>query len=108
MVTAGLAGRGDGDAVLHGDLVDVGVHGDDDGLACGRQSDLDPLAADHDRAPDGHPPPDGKRDGQLWWPGGSGAGSAQPVPGGLQDRAGDGADYGAVGEDVRPARPAAR
>ena len=106
-VAAGRAGRGDGDAILHGDLIGVGAHGDLGGLASVRQSDLDPLAADHDRAPDGHPPPDGQRGGQLCWPGGSGAGSAQPVPGGLRDRAGDGADHGAVGEDVRdrPVQP---
>jgi hypothetical protein len=56
---------------------------------------------------DGYPPPDGERGGQLWWPGGCGAGSAQPVPGGLRDRAGDGAHSGAVGEDVRdrPVQP---
>jgi hypothetical protein len=66
-----------------------------------RQADLDALAADHDRATNGYPPPDGERGRQLWWPGGGGAGSAEPVPGGLRDWAGDGADRGAVGEDVR-------
>jgi len=72
-----------------------------------RQADLDPLPADHDRAPDGHPPPDGERGGQLWWSGGSGTGSAKPLPGGLRDGAGDGADRGAAGEDVRdrPVQP---
>jgi len=69
-----------------------------------RQANLDPLPADHDRAPDGHPPPDGEQHGQLWWPGRSGAGSAKPVPGRQRERAGDGADYGAVSEDV-PDRP---
>lgn len=39
--------------------------------------------------------------GQLRWPGGCGAGSAKPVAGGLGNRAGDGADRGAGGEDVR-------
>src|SRR5262252_4297195 len=68
---AGRARRGDGDAVLHSDLVEVGAHGDLGGLASVRQSDLNPLAADHDRAADGHPPPDGERGGRLWWSGGS-------------------------------------
>jgi hypothetical protein len=104
---AGLAGRGEGEAVFHGDLVGVGLHRDLYGLARMWQSNLDSLAADHDRAPDGHPPPDGERGRWLGWPGGSGAGPVEPVPGGLRDGAGDGADYGAAGEDVRdrPVQP---
>ena len=100
-VAAGGAGRGEGDAILDGDLVGVGLDGDLSGLACMRQADLDPLPADHDRAADRDPPPDGERARQLWWPCGCGAGSAEPVPGGLRNRAGDGADHSAAGEDVR-------
>src|ERR1022692_340639 len=47
---AGLARRGDGNAVLHGDLVGVRLDGDLHGLARVRQPDLDPLPADHDGA----------------------------------------------------------
>jgi hypothetical protein len=45
-VTAGSAGRGDGDAVLRRDLVGVGLDGDPRGLARVREADLDPLADD--------------------------------------------------------------
>jgi hypothetical protein len=72
----------------------------DVGLPLPLPADLDPLLADHDRATDGHPPPNGERGGQLWWSGGSGTGSAKPVPVGVRDRTGDGADSVAVGEDV--------
>src|SRR6516165_429985 len=43
--------------------------------------------------------------GKLWWPGGCGAGSAQPVPGGRRDPAGDGADRGAHKAAVDAAGP---
>lgn len=42
-VAAGLAGRGDRDALFHGDLAGVGLDGDLGGLACVGQADLDPL-----------------------------------------------------------------
>jgi hypothetical protein len=100
-VAAGEAGCGDGDAVFDGDLVGAGFHGDLGGLARVRQADLDPLPADHDRTADRYPPPDGERAGQLRWPGGCGAGTAQPVPGRRRDWACDGAHDSAGGEDVR-------
>ena len=49
---AGLARRGEGKAVFHGDLVGVGLHRDLHGLARMGQPDLDPPATDHDRAAD--------------------------------------------------------
>jgi hypothetical protein len=85
-LAAGGARCGEGDAVVHGDLEGVGLDGDVRDLACMWEAYLDPLAADHDRAADGT-----RRrtvsGGQPWWPGGCGAGSAKPVPGGLRDRA---------------------
>jgi hypothetical protein len=45
-VAAGGTGRGEGQAILDGDLVDVGADGDLGVLACVRQSDLDPLGRD--------------------------------------------------------------
>jgi hypothetical protein len=45
-VAAGGTGRGEGQAILDGDLVGVGADGDLGGLACVRQSDLDPLGRD--------------------------------------------------------------
>jgi hypothetical protein len=57
-----------------------------------RQSNLNPLPADHDRATGRYPPLDLQGFGRPWRAGGSGAGSAEPVPGVLRDGAGDGAD----------------
>jgi hypothetical protein len=57
-VSAGGAGCGDGDAGFDGDLVGVGLDGDLGSLASMREADLDPLAADHDRAADRYPPLD--------------------------------------------------
>ena len=52
---AGLARRGEGNAVLHGDL---------GGLARVSQPDLDPLAAEHDGAADRDPSFDDELIGQ--------------------------------------------
>jgi hypothetical protein len=52
------------DAVLHGDLVGVGLRGDLHRLARVGQPDLDPLPADHDGAADRDLSFDGERIGQ--------------------------------------------
>jgi hypothetical protein len=99
-VAAGGAGRGDGDAGFDGHLVGVGFDGNRDGLACVRQADLDPLAADHDRPAHRDPPGDRERirqPGRLCC---SGSSSPQPRAGLLGNRAGDGTGQDAAGQDV--------
>jgi len=100
-VTTGGPGRGDGGAVVHADLVGVGADGDLGGFAGVRQADLNPLAADHDRAADRDPPSDDQGIGQTRHLDGAGACSAQPEAGLLGNRAGDGPDQDAAGHDVR-------
>jgi hypothetical protein len=99
-VAAGIAGRGDGDAGLDGDLVGVRSAGDLDGLTGMGQANLDLLAADHDRPADREPPGDDQGFGQLGLLGGAGAGAAEPGAGLGRDGAADGADDDACGQDV--------
>jgi hypothetical protein len=99
-VAAGLAGRGDGDAVLDGDLVGVGLHGDVCGLARVGQPDLDPLPVNHDGPADRDPSCDGELSGQSGWLSGCGAGSPEPGVGLFGHGAGEGADQDAAGQDV--------
>jgi hypothetical protein len=44
-IAAGGAGRSDGNAVVDGDLIGIGLDGDLGALACVREADLDPLTA---------------------------------------------------------------